>query len=213
MKILTIQRLHLVNPTIETVSQKLSEVGNPTTIETVNWIDYPHKPLVSFNMAYDETSLYLKFYVQEKHIRAVETEPNSNVWEDSCCEFFCAFDDEGYYNLETNCIGTQLLGWGIKGNRERASNSVINSIKKHSTLGTQPLKAQSGDFNYQLTMIIPANVFLAHKLSFKPGDKFRANFYKCGDKTPVPHFLSWNPIDVPKPNFHQPDYFGEIRLE
>jgi hypothetical protein len=38
----------------------------------------------------------------------------------------------------------------------------------------------------------------------------RANFYKCGDKTKRAHFLSWNPIDIAKPDFHRPDFFGEI---
>jgi hypothetical protein len=40
-----------------------------------------------------------------------------------------------------------------------------------------------------------------------------ANFYKCGDETPEPHFLSWNPIDLPKPNFHVPQFFGQLELE
>ena len=36
---------------------------------------------------------------------------------------------------------------------------------------------------------------------------------KCGDDTAVPHFLSWNPIGAPRPNFHTPEYFGEIHFE
>ncbi len=211
MNSLTIPRLHLVAPSIQEVSRAINEAGALATINVVNWTDYPHKPHVSFAMAYDEAALYLKFYVQEEHIRAVETQPNSNVWEDSCCEFFCAFDNKGYYNLETNCIGTQLLGWGPKGDRKHAADSVIHSITKHSTLGSEPLKAQSGNFDYQITMMIPATAFFAHQMSFKEGTRFRANFYKCGDKTPVPHFLSWNPIDIPKPDFHRPDFFGEIK--
>ncbi|WP_291856627.1 carbohydrate-binding family 9-like protein [Marinilabilia sp.] len=54
----------------------------------------------------------MKFNVQESHIRALEAETNGNVGKDSCCESFCAFNDKGYYNTETNCIGTQLIGWG-----------------------------------------------------------------------------------------------------
>ena len=40
----------------------------------------------------------------------------------------------------------------------------------------------------------------------------RANFYKCADKTKRPHFVSWRPIDLPKPDFHCPQFFGEITL-
>ncbi|WP_262895053.1 carbohydrate-binding family 9-like protein, partial [Parabacteroides distasonis] len=27
-----------------------------------------------------------------------------------------------------------------------------------------------------------------------------------------PHFVSWSPIDLPEPNFHCPEFFGEIYL-
>ena len=37
-------------------------------------------------------------------------------------------------------------------------------------------------------------------------------FYKCGDKTAHPHFLSWNPVGTPAPDFHRPDFFGELIL-
>ena len=37
--------------------------------------------------------------------------------------------------------------------------------------------------------------------------------YKCGDKLQTPHFLSWAPIDLPKPKFHCPEFFGELVFE
>ena len=40
----------------------------------------------------------------------------------------------------------------------------------------------------------------------------RANFYKCGDKTPMKHYASWNPIEAEAPAFHLPEYFGEIEF-
>ena len=40
----------------------------------------------------------------------------------------------------------------------------------------------------------------------------RANFYKCGDNCDKTHFLSWSPIALEKPNFHCPDFFGELKL-
>ena len=36
----------------------------------------------------------------------------------------------------------------------------------------------------------------------------RANIYKCGDQTVNKHYLSWNPIDSEKPDFHRPEDFG-----
>ena len=45
------------------------------------------------------------------------------------------------------------------------------------------------------------------------GARMKANFYKCGDKLQTPHFLSWNRIDLPSPNFHRPDFFGTLEFE
>ncbi len=210
MKKLFVPPIKLIDDSLETVSQAL-DVCQSQPIDVVNWAAYPYKPDVSFKMAYSEEALYLKFSVRENAVRAVNDQPNGSVWEDSCCEFFCDFDGQGYYNLETNCIGTQLLGWGST-DRERADARVINSIKKQSSLGDKPFEVKTGEFNYDLVMAIPASTFYKHHLSFKKGMRFRANFYKCGDKTPDVHFLSWNPIEVEKPNFHLPAFFGEVEL-
>jgi hypothetical protein len=45
------------------------------------------------------------------------------------------------------------------------------------------------------------------------GKKIKANFYKCGDKTEEPHYLSWSPIDTPEPDFHVPSFFGLLEME
>ena len=36
------------------------------------------------------------------------------------------------------------------------------------------------------------------------------NFYKCASGSSQPHYLSWNPINTEKPDFHRPDFFGKI---
>ena len=43
-----------------------------------------------------------------------------------------------------------------------------------------------------------------------PGVKWKANFYKCGDKTSRPHWLTWSFVDKPNPNFHSSDFFGTL---
>lgn len=213
MRQLQITPLATQSQDLNEVSKALDTIEVAQSVDIVNWSDYPYQPDVTFRMAYREDALFLKFYVSEKAVRAVNGEPNGSVWEDSCCEFFCDFDGKGYYNLETNCIGTQLLGWGgEKATRERASAATINSIIKLSTLGAEPFDVKEGEFKYEIVMAIPATAFYAHTLTFKKGMTFRANFYKCGDKTPDMHFLSWSPIDVNKPNFHLPQFFGKIEL-
>lgn len=43
-------------------------------------------------------------------------------------------------------------------------------------------------------------------------EKIFGNFCKCADETAYPHYLTWNPIDLPQPNYHCPEFFGEIRF-
>lgn len=40
----------------------------------------------------------------------------------------------------------------------------------------------------------------------------RGNFFKCAEKSEHPHYGCWAPVDLPRPDFHSPDYFGELIL-
>jgi hypothetical protein len=42
---------------------------------------------------------------------------------------------------------------------------------------------------------------------------WRANFYKCGDQTSHPHWLTWAEVDCPQPNFHLPRFFDRLAFE
>lgn len=46
-----------------------------------------------------------------------------------------------------------------------------------------------------------------------PGTRWRANFYKCADKTSHPHWLTWAPVDYPKPKFHLSGFLGWIEFK
>jgi hypothetical protein len=45
------------------------------------------------------------------------------------------------------------------------------------------------------------------------GSMWLANFYKCGDATSQPHWLTWAPVDVQPPDFHRPEFFGHIEFQ
>jgi hypothetical protein len=197
---------------IEKITKKLDSLKK-AKIEMINWDEFPYLPDVQFVAAYNEDHFFLKYYISEEHAKAVTNYNNGPVWEDSCCEFFCAFDDSGYYNLETNCIGAQLLGWhGKDGSKEQAGDSIMAHLQKSSTLGNK-VPFSANNIQWQLTLVVPVSVFFKHKgLKLTEGMKFKANFYKCGDKTNIPHFVSWNPIQWPEPNFHRPEFFGMVEL-
>jgi hypothetical protein len=60
---------------------------------------------------------------------------------------------------------------------------------------------------------VPISAFFLHKLSGFDGMTATGNVYKCGDNLPVPHFISWNPITTENPDFHRPDFFGQMKFE
>ena len=184
-------------------------------IEQVNWNAFPYKPEVSFKIAHSGTEIYLQYQVREKYIRAKHKQDNESVWTDSCVEFFISpVDDGSYYNFEFNCIGTALVGFGYgKPDRERAGIEITSKIERNSSLGSEAIKNKAGDFSWQLTLIIPLNAFYKHNLDTLSGLKAKANFYKCGDELKEAHYVSWMPIQFERPNFHLPEFFGELYFE
>ena len=79
-------------------------------------------------------------------------------------------------------------------------------------MGSVPFKEKSGDNIWTITMAIPFGVFYLHKPGNIGNKSLKANFYKCGDKLSIRHYLSWNKIETGKPDFHQPGYFGLLNF-
>ncbi len=184
----------------------------PVAIDTQPWANDKDKPTVHFAITHDDTHIYIRYTVQETSIIAKATPNNGAVWKDSCVEFFVAPENDGiYYNFEFNCIGTKLLYAGkTRNNRTPANDATINKILSESTLGNKSFEEKFGSFDWTLTVMIPVESFFQHPIKTLKGKTCRANFYKCGDGLTKPHYLSWNNIETLKPDFHTPQYFGEI---
>ena len=45
-----------------------------------------------------------------------------------------------------------------------------------------------------------------------PGVHWRGNLYKCADRTSGQHWLTWSLVDEPRPDFHQPAFFGKLEF-
>lgn len=169
---------------------------------------YPYQPEVSFKIIHSADFIGLYYNVSEEFVKAQAIRANENVWEDSCVEFFVSLDNkESYYNFEFNVLGTGLIGYGpaVKSERNRLSVEQIDSIE----VLTQLTKKQ-GKKTWEMYLIIPKSIITTSELS---GKTFHANFYKCGDGLPNPHFISWANIDHPSPNFHLPQFFAELEFE
>ncbi|MDE7125780.1 MAG: hypothetical protein K2O12_04805, partial [Muribaculaceae bacterium] len=100
--------IHLSDGNVDAVVNTLDSSGVRQTIDIANWEnDYPYRPLTAVTVAHSGTAMYLDFFVRCNYMRAVNTDNQSAVSEDSCVEFFVSPEsDSHYWNFEFNCIGT-----------------------------------------------------------------------------------------------------------
>ena len=186
--------------------------GCKSVIGHAEWKEYPYRPDVTFSVARSSTHLAVLYHVRGLDLRAIAMEDNGQVWEDSCCEMFVADPSDGtYYNFEMNCIGT-LLGAKRRTREEctHYSPEALSAVIRHSTLARKQRDLQDKIFGWSAAMVIPFAM-----IGIDPENlpsSVRANFYKCADKSAHPHFLAWNRVETDKPDFHRPEYFGELRF-
>ena len=203
------------SPPLELIGETLNQEVIPVKLEMANWEEFPYRPEVTVQIAYNENELFLQYHVSEQSVKAEITKSNGRVWTDSCVEFFLSPEgNDDYYNLEMNCIGTALLGFRKKGEEAiHATGEQISTIRRISSLGDLPFPENKKLTEWTITMAIPWNVFFKHNLNPVSGKKMRGNFYKCGDELSVPHFISWTKIKTEKPSFHEPAFFGGLEFE
>ena len=185
------------------------------SINQVNWKDlFPECPEVTVDVCNDHRFLYLTYYVRGRQLRAISTDDQGPVWEDSCVEFFCQVPGERYYmNFECNCIGAMVAS-RRKGRSEHVqplSPAQMAQIGRQCTFPREVIEERDGWFSWSVKLSIPLKLIFHEKEITFP-QVLRVNFYKCADKTKMPHFVSWQPIRTAKPDFHCPEFFGEITL-
>lgn len=196
------------------IAAVLDEKGVRQTIDCVNWPEsFPYKPLASFTAANSGKDLFIEFTVRGYGLRAVNKDNNSDVYMDSCVEFFVSPDgDDHYRNFEFSCIGTVHAACRLdRHNGELLSDDKIARIRRYPSSGTETFDEKEGMHTWTLTVAIPLDLM---GVTYEPGKsvKLHGNFYKCGDGMKKIHYLSWSPIGTPEPDFHCPAYFGDITL-
>lgn len=180
------------------------------SVDVVNWETYPYKPIVAFDIARSRENLYIRFFVKGNSLKAVYDVDNSPVHQDSCVEFFMKKpEDQNYMNFEFNCIGTcDAARRESRDSKSSLSAEEYATIRRYSSLERTPFVEKKGVHSWELVVAIPFRL-----MGLDPDhlpEKILGNFYKCADDTDFPHFVSWSPIDLPEPNFHCPQFFGEI---
>ena len=179
-----------------------------------------HLPFAQAKMAYDNAAVYIIFRVEDRYVKAIHNKNQGPVYLDSCVEFFFSPENdikEGYFNLEMNCGGTMLFHHQMepRTNQTLISEQHIQQVEVAHTLPAIVDPEIDRDTTWIVEYRIPFSV-LSNYHSFptpEAGSVWRANFYKCADETSHPHWLTWAPIDFPRPNFHLPQYFGLLEFQ
>jgi hypothetical protein len=180
-----------------------------------------HIPQVKAKMAYDENNIYVIFRVEDNYVKAVAEQNQDPVCRDSCVEFFFTPGRDitaGYMNMETNCCGKILLYFQQKrgvGQIEVNPRDLAKIEIAHSLPYEKITEEIQEPTVWTLEYRIPISVIQSYMPVEKPakGVVWKGNFYKCADRTSVPHWLTWSFVDKPAPDFHRPDYFGTLIFE
>lgn len=181
-------------------------------VNTINWpSEFPYAPVCAGRIARTEGSLVVDFRVSGLDLRAENKEDNGSQWEDSCVEFFVEDPDgSAYYNFEINALGKVLACCGPdRYHRTPRPAEEMKAIARFASVSKVDV-VKEGLQNWRVCIIIPFELIGIDPEN--PPKSIRANFYKCGDNTAHPHFVSWAPINTPQPDFHRPEFFGELRF-
>lgn len=174
-------------------------------IDTLNWIDlYPVAPETVFTLAHTDEMLYVRYEVKGEVPLSTKTNDLELVNEDACVEIFIGdADNTHYWNFEFNPAGI----CNASHRKERKVDVVRLNLEQLASI--QRYGQQLCAAHWTLLVGIPLSLI---ELDLSKEHSRRANLYKCGDKTAMKHYASWNAIDAPAPAFHLPAFFGEIQF-
>ncbi len=165
--------------------------------------DYPSRFCTKARLVHGESGLTVRLTTDERPLVAHHSVRNEMICEDSCMEFFFIpnMTDDRYINIEVNPLGITHIGFGA-GRYDRQLLDITDGGFRFETLIT--------DEEWNVQIYIPYS-FLTRYYDHVDTE-MRGNFYKCGDKTGHKHFAVWNPIELPRPDYHQSAYFGRFEL-
>ena len=177
-------------------------------LEFSNWDSKIHYD-TRFKMCFiKDKGIILRMRTDETDIRAVNSDRDENIWEDSCMEFFiCPFAHrKEYLNFEMNPNGAWLCQFG-SGKYDRVFLKTLTDCEIE-------ISAEVCSNGWSLEAFIPCEL-----ISEAYGEEFTAdkanlkgNFYKCGDLTEKPHYDSFCKMSTLPPGFHNPDCFADIKI-
>ena len=158
----------------------------------------------------EKTGLYIHLFCEETNPVSKETRLDGAVCTDSCMEFFFGMHEPGttdsrYINIESNSLGVTYLSFG----KDRYDRVFFD------TLGIErfPVTVHIGKDGWEVFAFVPETDIqkIFGLADVNENTIMRGNFYKCDENANAP-FGVWSPIVAPEPDFHRPEYFGQILL-
>lgn len=187
-----------------------SEIWNTAEtqyIDSCTWEDYAYKPKTSFRIIWADDGICVKYETDETPVVVKHFEKNSMVCKDSCVEFFINArpeSDAGYINFEINAKGVMHAAIGNgRENRTFFGNDVNFTIFKIETEETKN--------GWKCKFFVP--LYFLEAVYGGISSNMKGNAYKCGDETGHTHYCTLFPVKTKEPDFHRPEYFGDIILE
>ncbi|MBN1554615.1 MAG: MFS transporter [Phycisphaerae bacterium] len=184
-----------------------------------------HRPVVAAKLAHSSDALHVFFRVQDRYVRAVAEKLNDMVCRDSCVELFIQPPSrEEYINFEINGGGTMLASFVEDPTRPDRHSPMkkctpltpdqASLVRIEASLPKIVDPEITEPTEWTVRYGIPMKLFeeFYGPLGTFDGQTWRANLYKCGDKTSHPHWASWSPVGE-KLNFHKPACFGSLHFE
>ena len=187
------------------IDAALAQMSATGTIDQINWHDqYPVAPQTTFILAHTNEMLYVRYEVKGEVPLSTKTNDLELVNEDACVEIFIGDEDNTHYwNFEFNPAGVCNAS-----HRKERKVDVVR-LNPEQLASIQRYGQQLCAAHWTLLIGIPLSLI---DLDLTKEQSRRANLYKCGDKTAMKHYASWNPIEAPAPAFHLPEFFGEIQF-
>ena len=182
-----------------------------------------HHPGTQCKLLYDQQNIYGMFRVADQYVRCTNAQFQNDVWKDSCVEFFVQPNGSaGYFNFEFNCGGTLLASYVTDSTRldDGSLKECIPltpdddvQIRRFASLPLMVEPEITTSLVWTLEFCFPFSVLEKYAGPLMPlkGQNWRANFYKCGNETSHPHWVSWMPLSAR--NFHDPVNFGKLTFK
>ena len=167
-------------------------------------------PEVTFCPELTENGVKMHITVQELNPKRVMTKHFEPVHLDSCVEWFVNFSpatSDRYFNFEVNANG--VMNVAFRKDRHEFQEMTVEDVE------SLHIHTKIEENLWTVEYEVPFALMEKYIPGFVRAEEMKvlANFYKCGDETEYPHFGAWKKVETPEPDFHRPEYFGELILK